>query len=118
MKKRAIYLRVDQVRRLDHWCESLARSFERTPYLVGSVLSTPEWRDVDIRMAFRDMERCPMDLADLNMLVSKWGQDQTFLPIDFQLQPKAEFRKFDQEIRNPRGIVRSSRPSEGEDAES
>lgn len=110
MSKRTIYLRVDQVRRLDHWCHVLALSFGRTAYLVGSVLERPDWRDVDVRLIAPDevVQRLPMDRLDLNMLLSEWGQRQTDLPIDCQLQTSDEAAEYDG-TRNPRGFLDADR---------
>lgn len=90
-KPRAIYLDVDQVRQLDHWCVSLRTMFNGdVPYLVGSVIQRPTWRDVDIRIMLppKRYQRlaATVDLLDLHMLVSQWGKAQTSLPIDFQVQ--------------------------------
>ena len=109
-RARAIYLRVDEVRRLDHWCESLLKAFEPcTVYLVGSVQDHADWRDVDVRVVVND-ERLSgtllMKLPDLNMLLSQWGQQQTGLPIDCQVQSRTECRAHDG-TRNPRGVKRA-----------
>jgi len=93
--ERAIYLRVDQVRRLDHWCRNLNRMFHEMPpttrvYLVGSVLEGPGFRDVDVRVVLPDGAcrrlRAILNEEDLNYLLSRWGQEQTGLPIDCQVQ--------------------------------
>lgn len=107
MKKRHVYLDVPVLRRLDHWCHLVARSFDGDPpYLVGSVLERPDWRDVDVRLllADRQVAAIPMNLRDLNMIVSDWGRSVTALPIDFQIQPETEWRKYDDRPRHPRGV--------------
>lgn len=103
-RKRSIYLRVDEVRLLDHWCHLLRMSFGEMPYLVGSVLERTDHRDVDIRIILTDekYDAIPMNVRDLNMLLSRWGQQMTGLPIDCQVQSAAESKGFDGPI-NPRG---------------
>ncbi len=94
-RERAIYLRVDQVRRLDHWCLLLKRAFlDADVYLVGSVLSTANHRDIDVRVVLPDetIKALPLRNLDLNYLLSQWGQDQTGLPIDCQVQSVSEHR--------------------------
>ncbi|HXH59090.1 hypothetical protein [Iamia sp.] len=85
MSERATHLRVDQVRALDHFCHLLKVTFDETPYLVGSV-------DVRIPIDDEAFEVIPMDVLDLNMLLSRWGQQVTGLPIDCQAQRLSEFR--------------------------
>lgn len=100
------------MRRLDHWCESLLVTFEPTSvYLVGSVQERGDWRDVDVRIVMDDeqVDALPMQLVDLNMLLSRWGQDQTGLPIDCQVQSASESQTHTGG-RNPRGLARGNRP--------
>lgn len=110
-RERAIYLRVDQVRKLDHWCQSLRVSFKTHVYLVGSVLTGKDWRDVDVRIVISDeaFESIPMQTLDLDMLLSEWGQNQTDLPIDCQVQSASEFSTY-KGPRNPRGIFPTQPP--------
>ena len=119
-KRRATYLRVDQLRMLDHWCESLRHTFERPVYLVGSVLLHPRWRDVDVRIILTDKQvrRLPLRQRDLNMLLSRWGQDVTDLPIDCQVQSATEAAA-EEGPANPRGLTTyaaSGRPNVKETA--
>ncbi len=109
-KQRAIYLDVPDVRVLDHWCESLRLSFRREVYLVGSVLQGPDHRDVDVRIMLTDEEMAalPMHVLDLNMMLSRWGQQATGLPIDCQVQTLAEFTT-EGGPRNPRGYTEDHR---------
>lgn len=110
--QRATYLGVDQLRRLDHWCYSLRASFgtrvpHRAIYLVGSVLERPDFRDVDLRIMLTDKEMrfLPLNRLDLNMMLSRWGQEATGLPIDCQVQSPAVFDEHAGRPRNPRGWV-------------
>lgn len=119
-KQRAIYLDVPEVRILDHWCEALRLSFQREVYLVGSVLQGPDHRDVDVRIMLTDEEMAslPMHVLDLNMMLSRWGQQATGLPIDCQVQTLAEFTT-EGGPRNPRGYTEERRqsPRSGRSAE-
>ena len=105
-KPRTIYLHVTQVATLDHWCAWISRAFKRPPYLVGSVLARPDWRDVDLRMILPDEQYdvLPCDPKVLNVAFSVWGQQATGLPIDFQFQQQsAANAEFDGKC-YPRGI--------------
>jgi hypothetical protein len=75
-------------------------------FLVGSVLDGPDYRDVDVRVVLpnRAVEGWPMSRLDLNMLLSRWGQEQTGLPIDCQVQSVEQSTSHDRP-RNPRGIL-------------
>lgn len=69
---------------------SLRHTFGVTPYLVGSCLRKKTFRDVDVRIMLEDehydriIER--IELRDLNLMLSLWGQKVTGLPIDCQIQ--------------------------------
>jgi hypothetical protein len=106
-RKRVMWLRVDEVRLLDHWCSALAASFSECPYLVGSAITREDYRDVDIRIPLPDevVASLPMQLLDLNMMLSRWGQQATGLPIDCQVQPLSEFKSYTGPA-YPRGIAR------------
>ena len=117
MSNRATCLRVDQVRFLDHWCRNVHEMFEggACVYLVGSVLTSDKYRDVDIRVVVSDYvyEHLGMAVADLNMLLSRWGQDQTHLPIDCQVQSFTESNTHSG-FRNPRPRKPTGAPVTGE----
>lgn len=83
-RKRHSYLAVDEMRLLDWWCAALQRSFGKIPYLVGSALTRPDYRDVDIRICITDeqLRDLPLLRRDFNMMLSLWGQRATGLPID------------------------------------
>lgn len=84
-------LDVDQVRLLDHWCLSLRAMFGEIPYLVGSCLDGPGFRDVDVRIMLEDeaFSRIPFKVLDLNMLLTLWGRRQTGLRVDCQVQSRS-----------------------------
>jgi hypothetical protein len=113
-RKRVTWLRVDEVRLLDHWCRNLRQTFPNAlgVYLVGSVLERQDYRDVDVRIVMR--QECgnfgphmfgEIALLDLNLLLSLWGQEQTGLPIDCQLQSWDESQKYAERPRHARGIL-------------
>lgn len=81
-----------------------------TPYMVGSVNQHPDFRDVDIRLllddkAFDAAYADPIKHRLLNRAISTWGQRETGLPIDFQVQQQsAANEQFEGHFRNPMGI--------------
>jgi hypothetical protein len=79
-------------------------AFGHPPYLVGSVLTSKAWRDVDVRLMLEDAEYemmfpgvkdfhaehdCPKWIA-LCLAFSALGEKMTGLPIDFQVQRRDE----------------------------
>ena len=105
--KRCSYLSVTQFRTLEDWCLLVADMFGRNPYLVGSTATSPDWRDVDIRLPLADADYEQIDtllsMQRLGHIVSIWGQQVTGLPIDFQLQRHSEFVTY-KAPSNPMGI--------------
>lgn len=75
-------------------------AFGSPPYLVGSVLTSKAWRDVDIRLMLADNDYDAMfpdaKTENAQHLSGKWvaycmawsalGEKMTGLPIDFQIQ--------------------------------
>jgi len=92
MGDRATYLTQSGIRLLDDWGVNLRRMFpgQGVPYLVGSALTTADHRDVDVRLMLDDGTVDALsevvNLADLDLCVSLWGQRVTGLPVDFQVQ--------------------------------
>jgi len=107
VNERATQLRVDEIRALDHFCHLLEASFGERPYLVGSAITRPDYRDVDVRVPLDDeaYEAIPLEVLDLNMLLSQWGQRVSGLPIDCQVQRLSEFQAATGPV-NPRGLIR------------
>lgn len=102
-KTRATALGPHDIYLLDQWGRQLTEAFGETPYLVGSVVRAErEWRDVDIRMP-ECLGLSGLALRTVNLALSLWGRQVTGLPIDFQMQPDAEFHSYDGEMRNPMG---------------
>lgn len=92
---RASQLGPDQIRKIDHFVASLCVCFPEALGVahVGSSLTSPEYRDVDLRVILDDEHHerlaSSITLADLNMMLSEWGRQVTRLPIDCQVQPQA-----------------------------
>lgn len=93
---RATQLDVDEVRRLDHFATSLDVMFPTNVGIVhvGSSLTNPSYRDVDVRIIMPDSDLRKLakrvNLLDLNMLLSGWGRRTTDLRIDCQVQSLSE----------------------------
>lgn len=78
-------------------------AFGEPPYLVGSVLRTTKWRDVDVRLILDDETYEAMGFGapdgssqmqngkwvSLCMAYSALGKHMTGLPIDFQIQQQS-----------------------------
>lgn len=92
---RANYLTVLQVELLEGWGVQLRRAFHGViPYHVGSSITRPDYRDVDVRVILDDDEVVALD-AILNrrmfgVALSAWGERATGLPIDCQVQSMTE----------------------------
>jgi hypothetical protein len=83
---------------LEDFAEHVRNFFGETPYLVGSVLQSKLWRDVDIRVILSDEEYASIGLGNpkepfnnskwisLCLAFSALGKQMTGLPIDFQVQ--------------------------------
>lgn len=107
-KARITYLVQSDFERLEEWCRNVRRIFKCPPYLVGSVLQRPDFRDVDLRLILPD-ERFDAEWSDrvrvrlMNRAISTWGQRETGLPIDFQIQRQTEANGKFSGMRNPMG---------------
>lgn len=53
-KRPASYLSVPDFQRLNWACIPIREAFHEPPYLVGSVLTRPDYRDIDIRLILDD----------------------------------------------------------------
>ena len=110
MSRRASYLQVADFERVEEWCRNIRILFDdATPYMVGSVNQHPDYRDVDIRLLLDDgtfdaAYADPLKHRLMNRAISTWGQRETGLPIDFQLQQQtAANDQFPDGFRNPMG---------------
>lgn len=112
MSTRSTFLVQSDFDRLEDWCRMVGVIFAPGfgPYLVGSAMERSDFRDVDIRVMLRDrmfdrLFRGRLEVVRfVNRAFSVWGQQETGLPIDFQIQrfteANAEFTK----PRNPMGL--------------
>lgn len=108
--ERATYLLMAEFERLEEWCRLVRVVFDgEVPYLVGSSHTTAAYRDVDVRLILSDDEfdarwSDPVKVRLVNRAISIWGQQETGLPIDFQVQRQTEANAaFVGEQRNPMG---------------
>lgn len=96
--------------RLEDWCRMVRVIFGPPPYLVGSVRERPDFRDVDVRMILPDevfdarFRGRPEAVRFLNRALSVWGQRETGMPIDFQVQRQTEANAQFPKPRNAMGI--------------
>lgn len=104
MKKRANYLTVTEFYRLNAACVPLWRAFPDGlgVYLVGSVLTRSDYRDVDIRVIVEDVEFGGLFPGDgvnsaywllVNRSISELLSKMTALDVDFQVQSMTEANK-------------------------
>lgn len=113
-KSRVSFLTVAQMYAVDVACSPIAQAFDgNPPYLVGSVLQRPNFRDVDLRLMLPDERfeamfdnKPALDL--INVAISEWMSSRTGLPIDFQFQRQstanAQYPDRPNHPRNPRGL--------------
>jgi hypothetical protein len=109
MSERLNYLQLNDFERLEEWCRHVRTLFDgAVPYLVGSANERSDFRDVDVRLILPDASfdaawgnRVKVRL--MNRAVSTWGQRETGLPIDFQIQRMSEAEAFPG-VRNPMGV--------------
>ncbi len=112
---RATYLHITDLRLLQNWGTVLRSVFtddllDGMPYLVGSALDRPDYRDVDVRLILADdvFDRLAsvVEIQGLNIGFSLWGQRVTGLPIDFQVQRMTEANAENEGRRHPIGMGR------------
>lgn len=109
MATRFSYLQQSEFERLEEWCRNVRKLFHSPPYLVGSVTQRADYRDVDLRVVLADDE-FDANWSDnirvrlMNRAISIWGQQETGLPIDFQIQRMTEANAQFDGSRNPMGI--------------
>jgi len=106
------YLSPPELHRLDWACLPITQAFGNPPYLVGSVLTRPDFRDIDIRLILDDdtvhrmfadhpRARLLLNIA-LSDLIAKAASASA--PIDFQIQSMSEANVPEHGARNPLGI--------------
>jgi hypothetical protein len=119
----ASYLSPPDFHRLNWACMPIAQAFGNPPYLVGSVLTRPDYRDIDIRLILDDEAvdrmfntngewfadgdpkavRLLLNIA-MSDLIAKSANAPA--PIDFQIQSMTEANVPEHGARNPLGIRR------------
>lgn len=104
VRSRSTWLTTYDLHRLDLAVAPLRRLCPGI-YLVGTVMSSPDWRDVDVRMIMADDE---FDATFANSLLwevfcltaTSWLRSETGLPIDFQVQRQSEANEKHKGVRN------------------
>lgn len=110
MSERSTHLLLSDFERVEEWCRGIRILFGHPPYMVGSALTRPDYRDIDLRLILPDSTfdrswRNPVKVRLMNRALSTWGQRETGLPIDFQIQRQsAANEKYPNEARNPMGV--------------
>lgn len=117
----ASYLSPPDFHRLDWACVPVRRAFGTPPYLVGSCLTRPDFRDIDLRLILDDevvehmfgvrgehfqgdagRVRLLLNIA-LSDLITKAASPPA--PIDFQIQSMSEANgEYGGQMRNPMGV--------------
>lgn len=99
-KTRATYLLLTDFERVEAWCRDVTLMFHGySVYLVGSAITRPDHRDIDLRVILPNAVwdrwwRDPVRTRLINHALSTWGQRETGLPIDFQVQRQTESEAF------------------------
>jgi len=115
-RQRAHWLHLPDEMRLNQACVNLGKAWA-TPYLVGSAMQRPDWRDVDVRIILPDadfeaMFNVPADADPMPLrlrwsiicsLISRQLTEATGLPVDFQFQSQTQANQYGGP-RNPLGF--------------
>lgn len=125
-KRSASYLSVPDFHRLNWACRPIREAFGEPPYLVGSALVRPDFRDIDLRLILDDDvvtrmfgagsfgvhgEGDPAEVRRLlnialSDLITKMAAPPA--PIDFQIQSMTEANVPEHDgMRNPMGMRRT-----------
>lgn len=118
----ASYLSPPDLHRLDWACRPVRDAFGEPPYLVGSALTRPDFRDIDLRLILADevveamfgheafgvrgdgkpnKARLLLNIA-LSDLIARAANAPA--PIDFQIQSVSEANVPEHGMRNPMGM--------------
>jgi transcriptional regulator with XRE-family HTH domain len=111
-RRRATYLSPPDLRRLDWACRPIVDAFGSPPYLVGSTLTRPDYRDIDLRLILPDERVAALDGGEpkvrllLNVVLSDFVARAANLPVpvDFQIQSMSEANVPKHGARNPMGV--------------
>lgn len=109
-RRRSCYLSVDSYTRLELVMTGIAKAVGAMPYLVGSCLTRPDYRDVDIRVPIEDdVLTAKFDsYAEQRIVQSAMSQylsAATGLLIDFQWQTLTEYRSYAAGTGRPLGFT-------------
>lgn len=115
-ERRSVYLQQSDFERAEEWCRLVRAAFPNSLglFLVGSVHERPDFRDVDLRLMLDDDDfdrkfSNGEQVRMFNRAFSAWGQRDTGLPIDFQIQRMTEANaEFPGGARNSMGTRRWS----------
>lgn len=106
-RQRATQLSPPQMFALDQACRVVREAFGHTPYLVGSVLESGAYRDVDVRLVLPDEEFDALDSLVriyIGLTTSAWLSALSGLPVDFQIQQQTGANLNHPGLRNPIGV--------------
>lgn len=113
--RRTSYLSPPDFHRLNWACQPVRQAYPFCVYLVGSVMTRPDFRDIDIRIILKDKRYAKMGLEHravkllLDVALSDLVARSAGLswPIDLQFQSMAEANgEFGDKPRNPLGMPR------------
>ena len=113
---RSTALSPTEMLRLDLWADAVFWTFDVHAYLVGSVLTRRDFRDVDVRVPLPDDDPLFADLDRLRFMhvaVSSWAQQMTGLPVDFQFQTQTEWEAASGQVNPLGGRWRTTRNGSG-----
>lgn len=108
---RSTYLPLSGLILLDHACHVVNKAFGCHAYLVGSCLTSADYRDVDVRSILADDEfddlfgSRPTLWPLVCLAVSEYLGRVSQLPVDYQIQGQTEANTFEG-VRNPLGMRR------------
>lgn len=117
------YLSPPDLHRLDWACRPIRAAFGTPPYLVGSALTRPDFRDIDLRLILDDDVVARLDgMGPTGQPAPGWPAPARLLlnialsdliarsaglpwPIDFQIQSMSEANTPENDsVRNPMGV--------------
>jgi hypothetical protein len=110
---RSLSLSPYQLFQLDLACNPISEAFGTDPYIVGSTLTDPHPRDIDVRLILPDKKydrliRTPEMRTILSFAFTAYLVQATGLPIDFGIQRMTEANEQHKGPRNPLGGRRLS----------
>jgi len=99
---------------LDNACAPIREAFEDVsfgPYLVGTAAAREPYRDIDVRLMFKDDAYValvgalgPRAVAFLGVAIGQYLASLTGAPIDFQIQEQSTANELHSGPRNPLGF--------------